>query len=295
MKVYLVDGTYELFRYYFAQPSHLATDGKDVGAVRGVVSSMVSMLEAGVTHLGVATDHIVESFRNEMYLGYKNGDAIEKELLGQFSLLERCLFSLGLMVWPMIEYEADDALASASSLAANDPHVEQIVICSPDKDLAQCVVGDKIIMRNRRTEVDLNEMNILEHFGVLPASIPDWLALVGDSADGFPGLKGWGKKSAATVLCHYGHLESIPATASGWDQGLVERVRGATSLAARLAQEMEQALLFRDLATLRQDFPCFVHIDELAWNGPEEDFAEVCDYLGAPQLVERIGRVSPLF
>ncbi len=293
MEVHLVDGTYELFRYFFGQPSYLALDGREVGAVRGVLGSLLSMLESGVTHLGIATDHVVESFRNEMYAGYKTGEGIDETLFGQFPLLESSLVQLGFMVWPMVEYEADDGLASAAALAIQDSRVERIVICSPDKDLAQCVSGERVIVRNRRTEVDSDEGAIEKHFGVLPASIPDWLALVGDSADGFPGIKGWGKKSASTVLHFYGHLEDIPAEFHGWDEQLKRSVRGAAGLSAKLSADKDQALLFRDLATLRNDYPAFANIDELEWMGPCNDFEATCEYLGAPRLIERIHRLCP--
>jgi 5'-3' exonuclease len=293
MNVFLIDGTYELFRYHFGQPSHRTADGREVGATRGVVSSMVSMLESGATHIGIATDHTVESFRNAMYEGYKTSEGMDAELLAQFPLIEDALRSLGLVVWPMVEYEADDALASASDQAMQDARVEQVIVCSPDKDLAQCVVGDRVIQRNRRTGIDSLEQDVHLQFGVGPKSIPDFLALVGDSADGFPGIKGWGKKSAAVVLGSYLHLESIPRYATDWDPSIRAGVRGSEVLSQRLASEMADALLFRDLATLRRDVPVFHNVDELCWQGPRNDFAATCAYVGASRLVERITRLCP--
>lgn len=293
VKIYVVDGTYELFRYHYGQPSHRAADGVEVAATRGVVTSMVAMLESGVTYIGVATDHTVESFRNAMYDGYKTSAGMEEELLAQFPLLEDALRSLGLTVWPMVEYEADDALASACAQAVLDERVEQVIVCSPDKDLAQCVVGDRVIQRNRRTEIDSQEQDVWSQFGVAPESIPDWLALVGDSADGFPGIKGWGKKSASAVVGHYRHLEDIPDRATDWDPKIRAGVRGAEVLSQRLVSEMDDALLFRDLATLRRDSPVFRNVDELRWQGPQSDFAETCAYIGASRLVEKITRLCP--
>lgn len=294
MKVALIDGTYELFRFYFGQPSHRASDGREVGATRGVLTSVVSMLVDGHRHLGVATDHTVESFRNSLYSGYKTGDGIDPDLRSQFTLLEEALRALGVLVWPMIEYEADDALASACARAEEDERVEQVIICSPDKDLAQCVKGARVIQRNRRTNVDSTEHEIREHFGVSPESIPDWLALVGDSADGFPGLRGWGKKGASTVLAHYGHLEAIPLVIGEWDPGLRAQVRGAERLCETFAGAIDDAYLFRDLATLRTDFPVFEDVSELRWSGPGENFDEMCAYLGAKRLRERIDSLSPI-
>lgn len=290
--VYLVDGTYELFRYHFGQPSHRAHDGVEVGATRGVLASMVSLLEAGCTHLGVATDHVIESFRNDLYDGYKTGSDIEVDLMSQFPLFERSLRSLGFVVWPMVDYEADDALASACSLAERDHNVSQVIICSPDKDLGQCVSGTRVIQRIRRTGTDLDEEAINERFGIAPKSIPDWLALVGDSADGFPGIKGWGKKSASVVLAHYPHLEEIPRSLDLWADEVRSRIRMVESLHARLFENMDRALLFRDLATLRTDFVAFADIEELRWRGVNDDFEATCDYLGVTGLVQRIRRLS---
>ncbi|HUY06049.1 MAG TPA: 5'-3' exonuclease H3TH domain-containing protein [Acidimicrobiales bacterium] len=292
MNVVLVDGTYELFRYYYGQPSHRADDAREVGATRGVLASIVSILEDGHRFLGVATDHTVESFRNGLYLGYKTGKGVDTELLAQFPLVEEALRALGVVVWPMVEYEADDALASACARAELDERVDLIIVCSPDKDLAQCVRGDRVIQRNRRTEIDENERAIWEHFGVAPSSIPDWLALVGDSSDGFPGLRGWGKKSASRVLSHYGHLEAIPLSIDGWVEDVRTQVRGAERLCHALADGIEDAFLFRDLATLRRDYSAFDDVDELRWRGPRDDFDEICAYLGAKRLRERIARLS---
>ena len=261
MDVYLVDGTYELFRHYYAVPSATDAAGREVGAVRGVVRSVLSLVTSGVRHIGVATDHVVESFRNELWPGYKTGEGIAPDLYSQFPLLEQALTSLGVAVWPMVEFEADDALASAAAIAARDPRVERVVICTPDKDLAQCVRGTRIVQLNRRTRTTMDEAGVVARFGVRPASIPDYLALVGDAADGYPGLKGWGTKSAAAVLAKFEHLEHIPADSRTW--GVNAASPGA--LAATLARDRDRAMLFRDLATLRTHLPLFESVDELYW------------------------------
>jgi len=281
VRVSLVDGTYELFRHYFALPSSKTKDGVEIAAARGVVRSMLSMLEEGVTHLGVATDHIVESFRNDLWPGYKTGAGIEPELLAQFPVLEEALSALGLAVWPMKEYEADDALASAAAQAAR--YAEQVLICTPDKDLAQCVAGRRVVQLDRRAGKLIDEDGVVAKFGVLPASIPDYLALVGDSADGFPGLPGWGAKSAAAVLAKFGHIEDVPGDAGAWELP----VRGATKLAATLVEQRELALLFKDLATLRTDAPVAASAEDLRWTGPKRGFAQIAERLGAPELAER--------
>jgi len=268
LKVYLVDGTYELFRHYFAMPKARDAKGREVGAVRGVLASMLAMMREGVTHIAVATDHVIESFRNDLYPGYKTGEGVDPDLLSQFPILEEVLAAAGLVVWPMVEYEADDALASGAALAAKDKNVEQVVICTPDKDLGQSVSGTRVVQLVRRTGAILDEAAVITKFGVPPASIPDYLALVGDSADGYPGLPGWGAKSSATVLAKFGHIESIPASVRDWHVN----VANAATLADTLVQQRKQALLFRTLATLKTDIPLFKKIDELRWNGPTPAF-----------------------
>jgi 5'-3' exonuclease len=264
MDVYLVDGTYELFRHYYAMPSARDQDGREVAAVRGVLASVLGMIKSGITHIAVATDHVIESFRNDLWPGYKTGAGIDPDLLAQFPLLEEAISAAGIVVWPMVEFEADDALAAGAMSAALDARVDRVVICTPDKDLAQCVRGTRVVQLNRRTRVTFDEAGVIQKFGVPPASIPDYLALVGDAADGYPGLAGWGAKSTAAVLAKFGHLESIPAHASDWHVN----ASGATALAATLARERDLALLFRTLATLRTDLALFDNVDQLCWNGP---------------------------
>ena len=288
MNVFLLDGTYELFRHFYAVPSTISTDGREVGAVRGVLGSVLSMLEEGVTHLGVATDHTVESFRNELWDGYKTGDGIDPALFQQFHPLEAALAALGVVVWPMIEFEADDALASAATRAAMDDRVEQVFICSPDKDLAQCVRGHRVVQFDRPAGVLRDAVGVRERFGVDPESMIDYLALVGDSADGYPGLPGWGAKSAATLLARYGHIEEIPDDVATWDV----RVRGAAKLAGTLAVQRERAGLFRQLATLRTDAPVCESVDELEWAGPPPSFFDVCARLNAPGFFKRAQSVT---
>jgi len=280
VRVYLIDGTYELFRHYFAVPSYRTPDGREVGAVRGVVRSMLSLLEGGATHLGVATDHVIESFRNDMWPGYKTGAGVAPELLDQFPLLEEALAALGVAVWPMTEFEADDALASAAAQAAR--YAEQVLICTPDKDLAQCVVDRRVVQLDRRSGQVRDAAGVVARFGVPPTSIPDYLALVGDSADGFPGLPGWGAKTAAAVLARFLRIEDIPLDASAWDAP----VRGPAALAATLAEQRETALLFKDLATLRADVSIDASADTLRWTGPGRDFEAMAELLGAPVLAE---------
>lgn len=294
LTVNLVDGTYELFRQFFGQRDRprRSPSGHEVGAAWGVVASLVTMLADGATHLGVATDHVIESFRNGLWPGYKTGQGIAPELLSQFGLLEEAVAALGVALWPMVELEADDALGSAAAVAADDPAVERVVIWTPDKDLGQCVVGDRVVQYDRRARTILDDAAIRAKFGVRPASIPDWLALVGDSADGFPGLAGWGKKSASLVLDHYLHLENIPAKASDWDPALLRSVRSAPGLAARLAEDRELALLFRQIATLRIDRSLLAGTDDLRWSGPEDSFAAVCAFLGDPALADRAAAIS---
>src|SRR5687767_15667263 len=275
MDIHLIDGTYELFRYYHALPSARDADGVEVAAVRGVVGSVLGMINRGATHVGVATDHVIESFRNQLWPGYKTSTGIEPDLLAQFPLLEEALAKLGVATWPMVEFEADDALAAAAAKAALDPRVERVVICTPDKDLAQCVRGTRVVQMNRRTRVVFDEAGVIAKFGVPPASIPDYLALVGDAADGYPGLRGWGAKSTAAVLAKYGHLESIPEDWRTWGVN----ASSPASLALTLARERDRALLFRDLATLRTDLPLFDSVDELHWNGPTPAFAPLAAQL----------------
>lgn len=277
MDVHLIDGTYELFRHYFGAPKAQTPDGVEVGAVRGVLASMKGLLSSGATHVGVATDHVIESFRNDLWPGYKTSEGIEPALLRQFPLLEETLEAFGLRVWPMVELEADDALAAAAVKAADDPRVGQVRICTPDKDLAQCVRGTRIIQVDRMRRTTRDEAGVVAKFGVPPASIPDYLALVGDSADGFPGLPGWGAKSAAIVLARWGHLEQIPDDHRAW----AVDVARAGALAVTLRQHREQALLFRRLATLRTDVTVFDTVDELAWHGPTAAFAAVQAQLAA--------------
>ena len=287
MIVHLVDGTYELFRYFMVPAFDRATP-EALRAVRGVVGSVLGMLEDGATHVGVATDHVIESFRNALWDGYKTGEGIDPLLRAQFEPLEEALAALGVVVWPMVEFEADDALGAAAAMAAADPRVEQVVVCTPDKDLAQCVRGARIVQLDRRTREVRDEAGVVKKFGVPPASIPDWLALVGDTADGYPGLPGWGAVSAASVLARYGHLEDIPKLALEWDVS----VRGAMRLATTLAEQREQALLFRRLATLRTDAPLGVDVDGLRWTGPRPAFAAWAERFGAPALHERAARVA---
>jgi len=275
--IHLIDGTYELFRHYYAVPSARDKDGREVAAVRGVLASLLGMMTVKFTHIGVATDHVVESFRNRLWPGYKTGEGIEPDLYAQFPLLEEVLTALGVTVWPMVEFEADDALAAAAAKAAADARVERVFICTPDKDLAQSVRGGRVVQMDRRARTIRNEAGVVEKFGVPPASIPDYLALVGDSSDGFPGLKGWGAKSAAAVLAKYGHLEAIP---SDWNEWKVNATRPA-ALAATLERDRDQALLFRDLATLRTDIDLFENVDELRWNGPTPAFAALAARLDA--------------
>lgn len=277
MKIYLVDGTYELFRHYYAVPSARDKEGREVGAVRGVLGSLLGMMKEGATHIAVATDHVIESFRNELWAGYKTGEGVPADLLEQFPLLEEVLAAAGIVVWPMVEFEADDALAAAAAKAGDDERVQQVIICTPDKDLAQCVRGTRVVQLNRRTRAICDERGVVQKFGVAPASIPDYLALVGDSADGYPGLPGWGAKSSAAVLAKFGHLESIPADFRGWSVN----VSGASTLAATLASNMEAAKLFRTLATLRTDIAIFDDVDQLRWKGPAPGFDELAKKLDA--------------
>jgi 5'-3' exonuclease len=283
MKVHLVDGTYELFRHFFGAPPHRNAAGNEVAAVRGVVSSVLQLLGEGATHVGVATDHVIESFRNDLWPGYKTGDGVDPDLWSQAWPLEEALGALGVVVWPMVELEADDALASGAAVADEDPEVEQVVICTPDKDLGQCVRGNRIVQLDRRKDMVIDEGGVEAKFGVGPASIPDYLALVGDSADGFPGLAGWGAKSAAAVLARWTHVEDIPPDPEAWDV----TVRSAPKLATTLRECRRDALLFKDLATLRIDRSLLGSVEDLRWRGPTSDFARLCDDMDAAGLARR--------
>jgi 5'-3' exonuclease len=271
LEVYLVDGTYELFRHYHALPSARDRDGCEVAAVRGVLRSVLGMIGAGAKHIAVATDHVIESFRNRLWPGYKTGAGIEPDLLSQFPLLEETLSAAGIVVWPMIEFEADDALAAAAIVAARDPRVERVVICTPDKDLAQCVSGMRIVQLNRRTRFTFDEAGVMRKFGVRPVSIPDYLALVGDSADGYPGLPGWGPRSAAAVLAKFGRIESIPRDWRDWRVDIFN----SSTLGHTLSAQWDLAVLFRTLATLRTDISLFDDVDQLRWSGPTDAFASL--------------------
>jgi len=284
MNVHLIDGTYELFRHFFALPSHITRNGREVAATRGAVGYVLSLLEGGATHVGVATDHVIESFRNDMWAAYKTSQGVDRRLLDQFPLLEEGLSALGVAVWPMVELEADDGMAAAAAFADSVPAVERVYLCSPDKDLGQCVRDGRVVQRvDSRTGQIRDEAGVIERFGVKPTSIPDYLALVGDSSDGYPGLPGWGAKSTAVVLAHYEHIENIPATAAEWEMPL----RGAEKLAAVLQEKMELALLFRDLATVRTHDPALTDIEELHWLGPTEAFVAFTQAVEQPALLQR--------
>jgi 5'-3' exonuclease len=277
LQVHLIDGTYELFRHFFAVPSARDDQGREVGAVRGVVGSVLGLMNSGATHVGVATDHVIESFRNTLWRGYKTSEGVPADLLSQFPLLEEALTALGVVVWPMVEFEADDALASAAAIAARDKRVERVIIRTPDKDLTQCVRGTRVVQFVVRTRTFVDEAGVIAKFGVPPASIPDYLALVGDSSDGYPGLRGWGAKSASSVLARFGHLEQIPADWRDWH---ANASRPAV-LAETLTRERDKVMLFRRLATLREDLDLFKDVDELHWKGPTKAF---------PALAARLDR-----
>ena len=284
MNIHLIDGTYELFRHFFAVPSSKNDSGQEVGAVRGVLTSVFSMIEAGATHLGVATDHVVESFRNDLYPGYKTAEGVAPELLSQFPILEEALESMGAVVWPMTYFEADDALAAAAAKAAADERVKQVLICTPDKDLAQCVVGNRVVQLDRRRNILRDEAGIEEKFGVKPESIPDYLAVTGDSADGYPGISGWGPKAASLALSKYRRLENIPKDWHEWDTS----IRRARPLAESLFAAWDEALLYRTLATLRLDVPVFDSVENLKWTGPRQNFEQSCERLRASDLYRRV-------
>lgn len=294
MEVHLVDGTYELFRQFHGQKGRprLASDGQDVAAVAGVVSSVITMLEEGATHVAVATDTRIESFRNDMWPAYKSSAGVPPELLAQFPLLETALEALGVVLLAMDDLEADDGLASAAATAEADPAVERVLIWTPDKDLAQCVRSSRVVQVDRRNKAVLDEAAVLARYGVLPESIPDWLGLVGDSSDGFPGLRGWGKQSAATVLRRYRHLEEIPPDASAWDPLVLRSVRSAATLCERLRDDWGAALLFRDLATLRIEPGLVPDVDGLSWRGPRASFSETAAFLSSPRLTERADKLA---
>jgi 5'-3' exonuclease len=279
LDIYLIDGTYELFRHFYAVPSARDRDGREVGAVRGVLKSLLGMMTVNTTYLAVATDHVIESFRNQLFDGYKTGEGIDPDLFSQFPLLEEMLTALGVVLWPMAEFEADDALAAGAALAAADPRVGRVFVCTPDKDLAQSVRGDRVVQMDRRMRTIRNEAGVVEKFGVPPVSIPDYLALVGDDSDGYPGLPGWGARSAAAVLAKYGHLESIPDDWTTWGVN----VSKPAALAATLARERDRALLFRELATLRADIPLFDNVDQLRWTGPTSAFRALAERLDAAE------------
>jgi 5'-3' exonuclease len=286
MQVHLIDGTYELFRYHFAPGGgHVTAAGQEVGATRGVLRSMLSMVRnEGVTHIAVATDSVIESWRNDLYEGYKNGEGVPEELLSQFPLIEQGLALAGFQVWPMIEYEADDGMAAGAAMAVADTRVERVFICTPDKDLAQCVTSDgRVVQFDRRQEILRDEAGVIEKWGVKPASIPDYLALVGDTADGFPGLKGWGAKSAATLLYRYDHLENIPADSADWDV----KVRSAAKLGETLVENVEDAFLFRRIATVDTEGPVIGDVDSLLYEGPKPGWEEFCERIDGQSLLRK--------
>lgn len=288
MDAYLVDGTYELFRHFYAMPAHSNEKGEEVAATRGVLGSIAGLLESGVTHVGVATDHVIESFRNDLWPGYKTSEGVDPRLLAQFPLLEESLEAMGVVVWPMVELEADDALAGAAASLSRLATVSRVYICTPDKDLAQCVRDDRIVQLDRRARHVRNEEGIREKFGVSPTTIPDYLALVGDTADGYPGLSGWGEKSAGAVLGFYGHLEAVPPSAGNWKV----QVRSADRLAQTLHDNFKLALLFRDLATLRTKEPRIRSANKIHWTGPKPSFEKVCKRLDDVQLAGKVAQLA---
>lgn len=282
MNVHLIDGTFELFRHFFAVPAARDADGREIGAVRGVLGSVLALLESGATHIGVATDHVVESFRNQLYPGYKTSEGVPEELLSQFPILEEALMAMGVVVWPMIEFEADDALASAAAKAAEDSRVRQVLICTPDKDLAQSVSGTRVVQWDRMRNIVRDEAGVVAKFSIGPKSIPDYLAVVGDSADGYPGIAGWGAKTAAAILSQYPHLEAIPRDWRQWPT-----IRRAQALSETLFGAWNDALLFRTLATLRLDAPVFTDVEQLRWKSAQPSFADYTRRFKAPALFQR--------
>ena len=289
MRIHLVDGTYELFRHFFGAPSHITSDGKEVGAVRAVANSMLSLIEQGATHIGIATDHVITSFRNELYEGYKDGSEIDPVILSQFLPLEEVLDVLGFTVFPMIEYEADDGLGAAAHKAAQHPEVQQVIICTPDKDLGQCLTSDeKIIQYDRRKQARITYQTVIEKFGVSPESIPDYLGLVGDTADGFPGIKGWGAKSSASLLSHYHHIENIPNDFKEW----IPQVRSSQKLSETLNDDYELALLFKLIATIDYDAPTFETVDDLRWSGPKQNYGAFLRSIDGERIIQRLESIS---
>ena len=289
MDVHLIDGTYELFRHFFAVPAAADVNGQEVGAVRGVLNSVLSMIQYGATHVGVATDHVVESFRNDLYAGYKTGEGVPPPLMSQFPILEEALEAMGVVVWPMVYYEADDALASAAAKAASDDRVKQVIVCTPDKDLSQCIVGTRVVqLVDRKRGIVRDDAGVIAKFGVRPESIPDYLAVVGDTADGYPGLPGWGQKGAASVLFQYPHFEDIPKDWREWNPS----IRKARPLAETLFAFWNDALLFRTLATLRLDVPVFDTVEDLRWKGPRANFEAFCERLKASDLFSRSLKIA---
>ena len=289
MRIHLIDGTYELFRHFFGAPSHINSKGQEVGAVRAVASSMLSMVNQGVTHIGIATDHVITSFRNELYDGYKDGSDLDPVILGQFNLLEEVLDSLGFMIFPMVDFEADDGLGAAARKAALNPDVEQVIICTPDKDLGQCLTQDeKIIQYDRRKELRITYETVIEKFGVTPESIPDYLGLVGDTADGFPGIKGWGAKSSATLLSHYHHIENIPNDHMEWAM----QVRSSQKLSESLNTDYELALLFKLIATIDYEAPTFETVSELKWNGPKDNYENILKSIDGDRILQRLEKME---
>ena len=290
MKIHLVDGTYELFRNHFGAPPKKAPDGREVGATLGLLRSLLMLLTSpGVTHVAVAFDHVIESFRNDLFTGYKTGEGVDPILLAQFPLAEEAVSALAVVVWPMVEFEADDALATAAARFKKNKTVKQIIICSPDKDLAQLVSGNRIVCWDRRRDIVIDEAGVLEKYGVPPQSIPDWLALVGDSADGYPGIPGWGAKSASVVLAHYKHMESIPDDPGKWKVSSISPGR-AVSLAESLAQRREEAFLYKKLATVRENVPLEEKLGDLKWQGAYERLKDLCHELGDEKIPMRIPR-----
>ena len=289
MRIHLIDGTYELFRHFFGAPSHINSKGQEVGAVRAVASSMLSMVNQGATHIGIATDHVITSFRNELYDGYKDGSDLDPVILGQFNLLEEVLDSLGFMIFPMVDFEADDGLGAAARKAALNPDVEQVIICTPDKDLGQCLTQDeKIIQYDRRKELRITYETVIEKFGVAPESIPDYLGLVGDTADGFPGIKGWGAKSSATLLSHYHHIENIPNDHMEWAM----QVRSSQKLSETLNTDYELALLFKLIATVDYEAPTFEKVSELKWNGPKDNYENILKSIDGDRILQRLDKME---
>jgi len=289
MRIHLIDGTYELFRHFFGAPSHINSSGQEVGAVRAVANSILSMVDQGATHVGIATDHVITSFRNELYDGYKDGSDLDPVILDQFNLLEEVLDSLGFMIFPMVDFEADDGLGAAAHKAVLNPEVEQVIIYTPDKDLGQCLTQDeKIIQYDRRKELRITYETVIEKFGVAPESIPDYLGLVGDTADGFPGIKGWGAKSSATLLSHYHHIENIPNDHMEWAM----QVRSSQKLSENLNNDYELALLFKLIATIDYDAPTFQTVNELKWIGPKDNYKNILESIDGNRILQRLEKME---